>query len=56
MSHGNKLASGSHDSYHLALFNIFGEMLDGTGEHPRMKALQALLLAFLQIYLLIHIS
>ena len=55
MTHGNEIASGGHDSYHLALVNIFWLMLDGAGKHPRMESLQTFLLAFLQIYLLIHI-
>ena len=55
MSDGYKFASGSHYSHNLSFINILRLMLYCPREHPRMESLQAFLLAFLQIYLLIHV-
>jgi len=54
VSYGDELSFAIYHSHYVALADTFVDASDGTREHPRMKATEALILTTFQIYCPIH--
>ena len=54
VAHAEETAVEAYHAHHVALFEPVVHAGNGTTKHPRMETAQRLLLAFLQIYRLIH--
>ena len=55
MPYRNEVAVGIHHPHDIAFLYAVIHVMDGTGEDPRMEALQRFVLTFLKIYVLVHL-